>query len=123
MKTIQTTQINLHDCKKIKDLGKDRANYFLEKLVDFIGMRKIPEKMIGSPNPNSFEFIPEEVGLPDVEYGVTGCILMYESHCSLHAWNNTGFVAITICSCKEYDQYIAAKFCSLFFDSKNYDIY
>lgn len=123
MKEIITTQINLYNCRGLDKFDKDLASYFLDKLVQFIGMRKIPPLMMNSCNPNCFEFVPSKVGLEESERGVSGVVLMFESHCALHTWIDHGFCSITICSCKRYDRDSAATFCASFFESNNYDIF
>jgi S-adenosylmethionine/arginine decarboxylase-like enzyme len=111
MKRLRTTQINLYDCYSDIIFSKEEINLFLERLVDFIGMRVIPEKMIENKNPHSFEFIPSELNLPDVEAGITGTITLFESHAALHLWNNTRFVCVVISSCKDYDPDSVANYC------------
>lgn len=122
MKDIKTVQIDLFACRGLDNLDTTVGNYFLEKLIEYIQMRKIPEEMIGSPNPCSFEFFPEMVGLEGSEKGFTGIAIMMESHVAYHSWNDLDFVTVTICSCKDFCPYNAAKFCSRFFDAGNYII-
>lgn len=114
MKTLLTTQIDLIDCNYlISDVSA--GNIFLEELVTFIGMRKIPEEMIGCKNPNSFYFDNTKVMLSDVEAGFTGVITLFESHIAFHSFDVDRFVSIVVCSCKPYSSEDVGDFCRSFF--------
>ena len=39
----------------------------------------------------------------DIESGVTGFLVLAESHCSIHSFVNDGFIAFDLFSCKEFD--------------------
>jgi len=111
MKRLRTTQINLYNCHSDIIFSKEEVNLFLERLVDFIGMRVIPEKMIENKNPHSFEFIPKELNLPDIEAGITGAVILFESHSCAHIWSETRFVCVVITSCKDYSPDDVANYC------------
>ena len=82
-------------------MGSEKyLNEFLEDLVQKLNMKKIPEGTTLNQNPHSFVFSPRDV--PHTEYGVTGSIMMYESHCAAHTWSYLGQLSITICSCKPF---------------------
>jgi S-adenosylmethionine/arginine decarboxylase-like enzyme len=106
MKTIQTTQIKLYGCTHDLMEKHYEMDSFLELLVDQLGMTKIPEHYIGL-NPNSFYF--DDKLVTGDEVGVTGTILLYESHVAAHAWpHKNGEAYIVISSCKEYDPLMIA---------------
>jgi len=37
------------------------------------------------------------------DWGVSGFIMLYESHISLHSWPEEGYLAMDIYSCKDFD--------------------
>jgi S-adenosylmethionine decarboxylase len=116
MKALRTTQINLYYCdtKKIDDV--DTCRNFLIDLVKLINMNMIPEEMIGSPNPIIFSYVSSEDKNED---GVTGVIILCESHTAIHTWpKKEGFAEIVINSCKDYDPKAAADYCYKFFGAK-----
>ena len=98
----QTTQINLYCCDHPFMNDTVKMDEFLEELVNFIDMNKIPKKLMGRDNPHSIDFKPDY--LANSEWGVTGNIIMAESHIHAHSFpNKKGFCNIVITSCKPYD--------------------
>jgi S-adenosylmethionine/arginine decarboxylase-like enzyme len=113
-KLVQTAQINLYGCEREKISSKEYIENFLESLVVSIHMTKIPKKMIGHANPSVFVFNPDDVKRSVVENGITGTILLYESHCAIHTWPSEyydDFATVIISSCKDYDAVAAEEFC------------
>ena len=81
------------DCYKGKSLGdKYLIRSFLVELCKKIGMRAISEPIVVEHN------APD----PD-ESGITGMILIAESHISIHTYPEKGYFAFDIFSCKEFD--------------------
>ncbi|HDH07776.1 MAG TPA: adenosylmethionine decarboxylase [Candidatus Moranbacteria bacterium] len=37
------------------------------------------------------------------DWGISGFVMLYESHISLHTWPNEGYVAMDIYSCKDFN--------------------
>lgn len=118
MKTLITTQVALHRCEKLPNTVDD-ANKFLLDLVDFIDMRVIPEELIGQKNPHCFEFVANEMNMDSIEDGITGTIVLVESHAAIHTWPNDNFVCIVVTSCKPYERSKVAQFCANYFESKH----
>jgi S-adenosylmethionine decarboxylase len=117
-KILQTTQVNLYGCDK-QLIGNEKVvKQFLESLVQFIGMNKISPTLVKSKNPAVFNFESARVERPNVEDGITGVIILYESHCSIHTWpadEYGNFACVLIHSCKEYDSEKAVDFCTTSF--------
>lgn len=118
MKTLDTMQITLQRCRRFPNTVED-ANKFLTNLVEFIGMRIIPEEMIGQKNPHSFCFNSSAVSLPPEEDGITGTVILYESHAAIHTWTEDNLICIVVSSCKPYERIPVAQFCADYFDSKH----
>lgn len=100
----KTLQLNLYDCHHKLMMEPKEMNKFLINLVKFIDMNIIPDYMIGHNNPNSFEFKPKF--LPQSEHGVSGTLVMCESHISCHSFpEKDNMCNIVITSCKYYDTF------------------
>jgi S-adenosylmethionine decarboxylase len=44
------------------------------------------------------------------DWGVSGFIMLYESHISLHTWPEEGYAAMDIYSCKDFDDKAIVKY-------------
>jgi len=114
MKTLQTIQVNLYDVD-LKEIHTEfGSNMFLQSLVYFVNMRIIPEELMKVSNPNSFYFDHEKVNVDKCEEGVTGIIVLYESHAAIHTWKNTNFVNVVLTSCRPFCSEYVAKFCQVY---------
>ena len=80
--------------------SREVLHNFLDELPDLIGMTKI------SP-PNGFRYNSHCAD----ELGLSGFILIAESHISVHTYPNKGSVAIDIFSCKQFDVDATVRFC------------
>jgi S-adenosylmethionine/arginine decarboxylase-like enzyme len=98
---LRTTQVNIYDCVHPLMCDEKEMNIFLSKLVEFIGMTIIPENLVGQKNPNSFLCNPDTK--PVEEHGISGCVILFESHIVAHSWYDSNFLNVVITSCKEYD--------------------
>ena len=119
-KILQTVQINLYNCNVDSISSEEFVRNFLKKLVGFIGMNRIPSKLVKSKNPLSFDFKSEAVKKDPNESGVTGLIILYESHCAVHTWPSDDFerfACVVISSCKEYSAEATFNFCKAAFES------
>jgi len=79
----------LHDVSHIFDV--------LDKLPGIIGMRKI-----GFPHMAKFD--EEDIA------GVSGVVMIMESHISIHTYSKKDFLTADIYSCKEFDSQTAVDF-------------
>lgn len=71
----------------------ERVFEFLNFLPDFIGMTKITQ-------PHVFSY----TGTNPLDYGVTGSVIIAESHISIHTFPaRDGFVTMDVYSCKDFD--------------------
>jgi S-adenosylmethionine/arginine decarboxylase-like enzyme len=123
MKTprLQTVQIDLYDCTKLPRTVED-TNDFLTNLVAFVGMRIIPENIIGNGNPYSFYFDVKKLCLPDIEAGITGTVTLFESHAAIHTWFDMDFACVVLTSCKQYIPDAVAEFCRKYFGANIWEI-
>jgi len=79
----------------------------LMELPEKIGMTRMSE-------PEVFRYsgkVPEDCG-------VTGVVVLAESHCSIHTFQEKGYCFVDIFSCKQFDHNKAIKELTKSFDSK-----
>ena len=86
--------LDLYSCNKKRLLDLDFVYKILDELPDLIGMHKIspPQVMVQHPNPNTFD-----------KGGISGFVLIEESHVSIHTFVAQEYVSIDIFSCKNFD--------------------
>ncbi|RME54828.1 hypothetical protein D6777_02545 [Candidatus Woesearchaeota archaeon] len=83
--------INAYDCKNNLD-NVDSIKNLLIDLVKMLGMNKLSEPYVVFHNAEN-----------KINSGVTGIILLSESHISVHTFSNRNEVYMDIFSCKPYD--------------------
>jgi len=99
--------------KKLDDL--EYCKKVLNNLVEIAGMRKLAEPMLIKADSN------ETLGGKDPG-GVSGFVIIQESHISLHSFTRRGFVTIDLYSCKEFDAADVVTYLDKAFEAKNTDI-
>lgn len=52
------------------------------------------------------------------DWGLSGFIMLYESHISLHTWPEEGYVAMDLYSCKDFDEKAITEYLKEFWDAK-----
>ncbi len=84
--------LDLYGCskKKLKDVGF--VSSFLDEMPGLVGMTKIMP-------PYTFSYS----GLKPEDWGVSGIVLIAESHISIHTFPEKGYASVDIFSCKEFD--------------------
>lgn len=103
---LRTIQVNLYDCVHPLMTDYNEMNLFLTNLVRFIGMNIISENFVKQSNPNSFHYNPSDKDVS--EHGITGSVILVESHAAAHSWPNSKFLNVVITSCKDYDPKLTA---------------
>ncbi len=93
------------DYKKLKD-GKAIKNL----------LRGLPEKF--KMRPLSKEVVKKVKTAYYPDWGVSGFIMLYESHISLHTWPEEGYVAMDLYSCKDFDDKSIKKYVKNFWGAK-----
>jgi len=110
--------LDLHSCNENKLLDLDFVYKLLDELPGLIGMHKIcpPYVFLANNNPNTFD-----------KGGVSGFVLIAESHISIHTFpGNKGHAFIDIFSCKNFDfvkatSYLKDKFEAKYVKKKLFD--
>jgi len=93
--------LDLYSCNKKKIGDKEYILKILDELPEIIGMHKISEPWVMEypGNPKSFD-----------AGGISGFVLIAESHISIHTFVKQAFASIDIFSCKSFDVEKAEKY-------------
>jgi len=100
--------LDLSNCNKEKLKSLDFIFKTLYDLPNVIGMTKITQ-------PHVFPYS----GLIPEDKGVTGFVVIAESHISIHTFEQKDFVFIDVFSCKNFDVDLAAKYLIDEFEAKS----
>lgn len=95
-------------CSKLEDLGLVAS--ILEELPAAIDMTKIMP-------PYVFRYSGE---VPD-DWGVSGVVLIAESHISLHTFPQKGFLSLDIFSCRDFDFSYATDYIVREFEASHFE--
>src|SRR6516225_1012332 len=98
--------LELYGCDRHILSDESLVNCVLEQYPDRVGMEKV------SP----VHLYDIETSNP-LDAGMSGFVVIAQSHISLHAWPEYGEVDIDICSCKEFSQEDAIAFAKQMFQS------
>jgi S-adenosylmethionine decarboxylase len=96
--------LDCYGCDRSRINDKDAIADMLKELPGLIGMKRISR-------PHVVEYKAEQ----EPESGITGFVLLAESHISIHTYPKKGYFAFDIFSCKEFDvakaqEYVKDKF-------------
>jgi S-adenosylmethionine decarboxylase len=100
-----TLDLNDCECEKLGDMNF--IFQFLQELPEKIGMEKITEPYV----------VPSDGAKPGDE-GITGVVLISESHISVHTYMKKKYVFIDIFSCRHFDWEKVKDEVILFFGSR-----
>jgi S-adenosylmethionine decarboxylase len=89
--------INAYDCKANLD-SVEAVRDLLVELVESVKMKRLSEPFVVFHNAENYQ-----------NSGVTGIILLSESHVSIHTFSNRGEIYMDLFSCKPYDVEIIRK--------------
>ena len=102
--------MDMYGCNKKKLKDVTFVFNFLDELPSMIGMTKIMP-------PYTFSYS----GLKPEDWGVSGIVLIAESHISMHTFPEKNYVSLDIFSCKDFDAEAAADIIASKFEAKNYE--
>jgi S-adenosylmethionine decarboxylase len=102
--------MDMYGCNKKKLKDVTFVFNFLDELPAMIGMTKIMP-------PYTFSYS----GLKPEDWGVSGIVLIAESHVSLHTFPEKNFVSLDIFSCKDFDVEAAVDIIASKFEAKTYE--
>lgn len=102
--------IDMYGCnkKKLKDVNYIHA--FLSELPALMGMTKIMPPYVFSYS-----------GLKPEDWGVSGIVLIAESHISTHSFVEKGYMSFDIFSCKDFDTEGICDIIASKFEAKTYE--
>ena len=102
--------MDMYGCNKKKLKDVNFVYNFLSELPEMIGMTKIMP-------PYTFSYS----GVKPEDWGVSGIVLIAESHISVHTFPEKGYASIDIFSCKEFDVESASDIIASRFEAKTYE--
>lgn len=102
--------IDGYNCSKEKLSDMMRVFKALDELPGLIGMTKI-----------TTPYVIPYIGLKPEDWGISGFVMIAESHISIHTYPEKGFVAIDVFSCKQFDINAAAEYLVRAFDMRETD--
>ena len=93
--------LDLHGCDKAKLNDAEFIQKVLSEMPDELGMNKFSEPQVTIvPSPGSYSF---DKG------GITGFVILVESHMAIHTFPEDGYACFDIFSCKDFDINFAVK--------------
>ena len=104
--------MDLRQCNSEKLSDYDHVFNILNELPDKIDMTKITQ-------PYVFPYS----GLVPEDKGITGTVIIAESHISVHTFQEKDYCFVDVFSCKHFDVDLAAKYIVDAFESKDHDKY
>jgi S-adenosylmethionine decarboxylase len=102
--------LDLRECDQEKLSDYNLVFSILSDLPDKIGMTKITQPYV----------FPYE-GLVPEDKGITGTVIIAESHISIHTFQEKDYCFVDVFSCKDFDVDYAAEYIIRAFESKIYD--
>ena len=102
--------MDMYGCNKKKLKDVNFVYNFLDELPALVGMTKIMPPYTFSYN-----------GLKPEDWGVSGIVLIAESHISIHTFPEKNYASIDIFSCKDFDVEAAADIIASKFEAKTYE--
>jgi len=104
--------LDLRQCNKEKLQDYGHIFNVLDELPEKIGMTKITQ-------PYVFPYS----GLVPEDKGITGTVIIAESHISIHTFQEKDYCFVDVFSCKNFDVDLAARYVINAFESGDYDKY
>ena len=102
--------LDLNRCKTEKLSDYDLIFRILHELPEKIGMTKITQ-------PYVFPY----AGLVPEDKGITGTVIIAESHISIHTFQEKDYCFVDVFSCKDFDVEYAAEYLVDVFESKKFE--
>ena len=105
--------LDFYGCDKKRINDYDFVHQTLCEMPEMLGMHKFsaPQLTKIPTMPNSFD-----------KGGLTGFVILVESHIAIHTFPNDGFVSFDIFSCKYFNPNDAAEFAKEFFGAQDYKL-
>ncbi|MFH1395055.1 MAG: adenosylmethionine decarboxylase [Candidatus Omnitrophota bacterium] len=118
MKEIKKESFGPHRILELNEFNGDKLKDYslifsiLQDLPEKIGMTKITQ-------PYVFPYS----GLVPEDKGITGTVIIAESHISIHTFQEKDYCFVDVFSCKNFDVEFAAEYLIEAFESKKYERY
>lgn len=102
--------LDMYGCNKKKLKDVNYVYNFLNEMPELIGMTKIMPPYVFSYS-----------GLKPEDCGVSGIVLIAESHISIHTFQEKYYASMDIFSCKDFDTESACDIITSKFEAKTYE--
>jgi len=100
--------VDAHDVKSGLLENKKVMRRFLEEMPARLGMRIFRKPIIGEISSANYPTT-----------GLSGFVILYESHISFHTWPEENYVAIDIYSCRDFAENEAIRYLKEYFGTKH----
>jgi len=88
----------------------EKCYYFLDSFPGLIGMKKL-----------ILPYVIRYKSSNEEESGITGFVVIAESHISLHTYPKKGFVFVDIFSCRKFNVILAKEMIARYFKCRGYE--
>jgi len=89
--------LDCYGCDPWRLASLEEVYGFLDRTPDLLGMHKVMP-------PYVLKFAPDPpCTAPDEDAGISGFVIIAESHISLHSWPEKRFLSVDVFSCKVFD--------------------
>jgi len=100
-----------YECDKQKLSDFNLVHKVLDELPEKIGMKKLMPP-----------YVIKHVECPKEDWGITGFVVIAESHISIHTYPEKEFLAMDVFSCREFNAEKAIQFIKQAFNVKRMDL-
>ena len=100
----------MHNCSRDRLADANRLKEILNVLPGKMGMTKITEP-----------YVWQYSGMYPDDWGLSGIVIIAESHLSFHTFPDKGFMTVDIFSCKEFDSSFVMKYLAEIFEPESWD--
>lgn len=104
--------LDLKGCNSNISFSLDKVYEFLFTTPDIIGMEKV-----------TMPYVFPYYGKIAEDDGITGCVVIAESHISIHTFPKKEYVFVDVFSCKPFDVDLAIEHITKYFECDCYDKY
>lgn len=100
----------MHNCSRDKLMDTTKLKETLNTLPDKMGMTKITEPCVW-----------EYSGMYPDDWGLSGIVIIAESHLAFHTFPDKGFMTVDIFSCKDFDTSFVMRYLAEIFEPESWD--
>jgi len=103
--------LDMYGVAKNKLVKMENVFWLLKDLPDRIGMKSLITPYVVEARPEN-----------KLEWGISGFVMIYESHISVHTWPYKSYVSMDVYSCKDFDEKQLLVFLKKFWQPKRVEV-